>query len=169
MDSIGIQLLRAAATRLEGLAVRGADRAADMEVFMFGPDVTFTPRHLPSRVVPRFGIHVQCAWRIVHQHRVVVGSADYFEVTNPDPAGDDPIARRSKFLQAFFAQTKRSIASATATDVGDLAVAFSDGTTLDVFVDSASGDNECYRLTEIEGPHVIVTGADVRQVSVGSG
>ena len=147
------------AGKLLGQMLRGVDRAADMAIVMFGPDVTYTPRPLPPRDIPRFGLHIQCSWRISHGSSVIVGSADAYDPEAP-PNSDTwaPVfARAAEVLADGTAIVRRVAASAN----GDLRVELSSGYRIEVFVDGSKRDAEMYRILVVDGGDAVVFGNEV--------
>jgi hypothetical protein len=69
---------------LIGAPLWAAHRAADMATFQFGE------RHPATNLLGRacevgdFALHVQCAWRIVRQNRILVASDDLYFPSNYD-------------------------------------------------------------------------------------
>ena len=157
--------IRRAASWLVGLTLREPDRTLEMEMFEFGPDVEINPRRGGSRLVPRFGIHAQCPWRIVRDGRIEVAYSDY-DHPDPDDPSLEPWAFRDAQMRAFFVSgSPRTVASVEVTVVGDLRVVFSDGSHLELFVDQSRADQECYRLHDVLADHVVVMGGPTVEVT----
>jgi hypothetical protein len=120
-------------------------RAADMAEIGFGPTETMEGRRGP-REVSSFILHVQCAWRIVRDGRVIVGSLDYnFPpiASEIDPIDFEPRnARRNlrdDLEQAFLAHLDgpHLVGSVEGRSTGDIRIVFADGCAFETFVWSA--------------------------------
>jgi hypothetical protein len=149
--------VRRAASWLIGMTLREPDRTLEMEMFEFGPDVEIHPRRGGPKLVPRFGIHAQCPWRIVRDGQIAVAYSDY---DSPDPADPNmaPWAFRDTQMRTFHAAVTRTVAGVDVSDLGDLKVRLSDGSFIELYVDQSRGDQECYRVHDVLGDHVVVMG-----------
>ncbi len=153
---------------LVGQPLIGSARAADMEMFSFG-ELVMTPagRRTPRQLAGRYGLHVQCPWRIVRAGSLTVGYDDLREPRS-DLAEDvefDPneleMTLRDELLASFHRERKdrpRLVAAVAATDVGDLRITFDDGCVLDVFPDMAAARREHWRFMDQQGGHMVVGG-----------
>src|SRR5689334_17164863 len=74
---------------LIGLPLQHAGRAADMEMFHFGDLQPVAGRH-GIAMVGEYRLHVQCAWRIASDARIIVASRDrYYPAGDPYAKADD--------------------------------------------------------------------------------
>ena len=161
-----------------GMPLWGASRAADMEMFAFGekhnvPDIR-RGKQVGTREVGDYALHVQCAWRIAGPKGIVVGSTDRFYAAGDNPYykldevdwEDRPGENRSdEHRTAFFEERKDSpliVQEVWADSVGSIALALSDGYTLEVFPHN-SLEREHWRLFQpaTDEPHFVVTGAGI--------
>lgn len=71
---------------LIGIPLWSSSRAADLQGFHFGQRRTVTAGGR-TKEVGEYVLHIQCAWRIRHGNRVIVGSRDLY---NPPHESDDP-------------------------------------------------------------------------------
>ncbi len=150
--------VRRAASWLLGQPVRGPFRTLEMERFEFGPDVEFTMRRTGPQQAPRFAIHAQCPWRIARAGQVLVAYSD-FDAPNPEAPDPEPWAFRDARMQALHAAgPNRVVVSVAVSDLGDLSVVLSDGATIELFVDQSRSAEECYRVLDRLGDHVVVMG-----------
>jgi hypothetical protein len=76
-------------TDLAGLELTIARLAADMRVFGFGPVV---PHPNGRGTIATYALHVQCAWRITQDDRIVTGDGDLYNYVGPgqEPDGWEP-------------------------------------------------------------------------------
>jgi hypothetical protein len=145
-------------------------RAADMEMFSFGQFIVRPKRRRhPSRVVTRFGLHVQCPWRIVCSGSLIVGYGDLREPRSDLPEAEaedfDPneleTTLREELLEAFHrerAHRPRHVTALAASEVGDLRIILDDGCAIEVFPDSTAASREHWRFMDELGGHFVVGG-----------
>jgi hypothetical protein len=145
-------------------------RAADMEMFSFGQLIVKPRRRRPpSRLVTRFGLHVQCPWRIVRSGSLIVGYGDLSEPRSdlPEAEADDfdpnelGTTLREELLEAFHRerqQRPRLVTAVAASEVGDLRVMLDDGCVLEVCPDVAAASREHWRFMDFLGGHFVVGG-----------
>jgi len=155
MDKAVVGIVKA----LEGLSLWGATRAADMEMLDFGDRFTREFRTGP-RTVGEYALHLQSAWRITSDGRVVVGARDHWWPRSgvvdvdfdPDNLGS---TRRDELIVAFLAhgESAHRVKAAAIDDHPDLRLAFADGCELEVWADiggrKVQGEEapaECWRL-----------------------
>jgi uncharacterized iron-regulated protein len=156
--------MQLAASQLVGLLVRGRSRAAEMEMFLFGPDVETTHARRGSRRGPRFSIHVQCSWRLVRRGRILVASGDSILAESSAVEGDIWAARDAA-LEEVLARDRDFVVSAAVSGLGDLILRFSDGSVLEIVIDRSRPESECFRITDRVGPHVVAMGGGAVVVS----
>lgn len=157
-----IDRLSLSAGRLVGLELRGSKRALDMEMFRFGPDVAWRDPRGNVRTLARFALHIQCAWRIVASGALVVASSD--QAPNAlTSSGRNRFAFRSARLALYLQSAERHVTATRVNETGDLIAQFSDGSSLEVFVDRSTAD-ESYRLIDAEGGDLVVTGVGIEVV-----
>jgi hypothetical protein len=61
---------------LVGLPMWGSGRAVDMEMFQFGARLPSMDRHGRPTERGGFALHVQCAWHIARDGKVIIASGD---------------------------------------------------------------------------------------------
>jgi hypothetical protein len=149
-----------------GMAMIGSHRAADMEMFEFRTLEAHPTRDAAQRRVVEYGLHVQCPWRIVRGHQVIVGYDDLRvpATDQVDEAEFDPnelgTTLREELLAAFFAERKARppvVIAQTIRSTGDLTLDFDDGCALEAFADASGGppDREYWRLMIVGGEHFV--------------
>jgi hypothetical protein len=156
---------------LNGKALWRCLRAADMAMFDFGKRRASLDFWGNPREVGDLALHVQCAWRITQDDRVLVGSndlyypADYDENNARSPEFDwerDP-NRRDKLLASMFENgTKEFLVQKVEVGLaGSLHIALSGNLFLEVFPnDSLTGEH--WRLFEPDKKgHFVVTGSGI--------
>ncbi|KUO03402.1 hypothetical protein AQJ67_16970 [Streptomyces caeruleatus] len=123
---------------LTGTVVHSVGRAVDMGVVEFhGPDGE------------EIMVHMQCPFRIVHDSRIVLGSADmrYAQKGAGEQAFDEfrmiYDARATK-INKILGQLHPSVTGVTGGESGELTVAWEQGFRLEVFPD-CSGNIEAWR------------------------
>lgn len=143
---------------LVGSTLRTGGRAADMQAFTF-----ITPDRR------EFVLHLQCPWRIVTDHRVVVGFSDFWRqaaADTPKSAYDNALGgsrwrdlQEAEFFRQF-AERDRVVQRASADAFGGFTLVFGGAFRLEIFVDAtpASHDEmEFWRLFENHGAHAVVS------------
>ena len=143
-------------------------RAADMEMFSFGdPAIPDQMRDGSNRLVSRYGLHVQCPWRIVCSGLLTVGYGDIREPKTGTAwdADFDPnelgTTLREELLEGFYRarQDRPSIVTGvTAQEIGDLRITLDDGCVLEVFSHAAAASREHWRFMDMLGGHLVVLG-----------
>src|SRR5215469_12834765 len=100
---------------LIGIPLWSSGRAADLEWFHFGQRRTVTARDR-TKEVGEYALHIQCAWRIRHGDRVVIGSRDlyYPREESVDPVEDfdwdvQGANRRDKRIAELFQNETRQL------------------------------------------------------------
>lgn len=146
--------------RIVGAAYRGSSRVGGMEIFEFGTDVAWTNRYGEAEQRPRFELHVQSPWRIVVGNRVAVASGD-IEIAPSGSAIDEYAARSDRLLSAFPVATPRSVVQTLSPGHGDAVLTFSDGSVLEIFVDTSMEDREAYWIGDFAEGSVYVRGRGV--------
>ncbi len=130
------QQVIAALSRIIGLPLTAARRAADMRTFQFGK------LHPVDRgSVGDFALHVQCPWRIEGPHGIVTGRLDLWQpVEENAPFDDNWDYEKSPNLQdarqeVWFAHNKTSLVvkSVDADEFGGAVIGFDQGFVLRLF------------------------------------
>ncbi len=104
------QQVLAALSRIIGLPLTAARRAADMRMFHFGE-----LRPVDRGSVADFALHVQCPWRIEGADGIVTGRSDFWEPMVDGPPFDHALDyEKSPNLQdvrldSWFADNKQSL------------------------------------------------------------
>ena len=120
-------------------------RAADMADIGFGPERVIETGLGPHQV-NEFILHIRCAWRVVAEGRILVGSSDlYFPPLSSDIAADDFDAGTAKrtlrddLVDALLAHREgpHIVAKVVGSSTGDLRLEFDDGCALETFASSA--------------------------------
>lgn len=149
---------------LTGEPFWGSARAADMEMFAFGPKISVRDRHGRDVMKSEFGLHVQCPWRLERDAAIVVGSWDLYVLAS----GGEPESnfdwqaqgsnRRDVLLEGFFRKWTPSVERVEASAVGDLSLFLTQGFRLAVFPVASAGQSEHWRLLRVasEDPHVVL-------------
>jgi hypothetical protein len=152
---------------LIGLPLIGSHRAADMECFSFGEEVVPWSRRGRTGLKSRYGLHVQCPWRIVRSGAIVTGYGDIGEPNSTvgDAPDFDPNevgqTLREELLEAFYLERR----GVEATDLGDLRVLLDGDCTLEMFPDMSTSaaaftstvpTAEHWRFLDAFGEHLVV-------------
>ena len=154
---------------LVGKTLWGCTRAADLASFAFGTRGEVPSSQGGTRAVAEFALHVQCAWRICLEDRVVVGSRDLYYPAGyggenreipPDFDWDRDPNRCDKLIRSLFEDGKRLfvVEAVEVGTAGSLHIELGNGFCLDVFPDDSLND-ERWRLFRpgVAGPHFVVT------------
>ncbi len=153
---------------LRGKPLWGCLRAADMATFSFGDRKQSVDWKGRPRIVGDWALHVQCAWRIRQNDRVVVGNVDLYYPAEYEPGAtvpedfdwDTQPNRRDKLLDTFFDNGNRSLVvqEIEVDGAGALRIALSDDHFLEILPNDSIGD-ECWRFFEAgkNKPHLVVT------------
>lgn len=158
---------------LVGRPLWACGRAADMATFAFGQRRKVPDRHGGEREVGDYALHVQCAWRITRDDRVVVGNrdlyypADYRDVSEeipPEFNWDRSPNRRDRLLRSLFESNVRgfTVEAVEVRAAGGLQVMLVDGLRLDVLPHD-SLNHEHWRLFRpgVDAPHFVLTGSGI--------
>jgi hypothetical protein len=158
---------------LVGMPMSGCWRAADMQVFEFGP----AKKHLNRRGEEVEGrdvrLHVQCRWRLVDGSRILFARDDLLRPANDDVPIDEfdwdkddsalDVAQRKWFEDHRAASLK--VAQVAGDAYGGCRIQLEGGLTLELFpCDSNRGEySERWRLLghRPDGSHFVVTGYGV--------
>lgn len=143
---------------LIGSSLWDSTRAADLEMFSFGPQKTVTKFSGRSVVVGTHALHIQCAWRFLRNGTPVVASQDLCcpaDKSRLEPLDAPPFDwekepnKRDQLLSALFVHGKKSfeLLAIESAQAGQLRFEFDSGLTLDVFP-TGSGSAEQWRLFE---------------------
>lgn len=127
---------------LIGRSLWKAHRSLDLHAFHFGERLLRRRRDGERAEVGRFALHVQCAWRLVANGGVFVGSRDRFELDETWVIACDQKLERLVQLH----RDSVAIAAVSATLAGAFQLAFDNGDLLQVFPDGSAG--ESWRLVE---------------------
>lgn len=155
-------------SEIGGLALRGAARAADMQMFEFGPLVSDVAARSGTDI-GAIGLHVQCPWRIRLDGQILVASGDLEIPTSSTPLDSDAFdpneigtTLRDERIDEFLAGEPRMVTDVEASVSGDLAIRFGERFTLEVFVErswDSREPRESWRLLFIDSdrPHIVMT------------
>jgi hypothetical protein len=169
-DSLRIE---AALQPLAGLPLWRSTRAADMQCFHLGAEVTsiskFGPRKGQAFTHGEYALHVQCGWRIVGPNGIVVGWSDLYLAAGPDPYAKsddwdwDPqgASRRDERVAAWLDGRVHVVERVLADPLGGCVLLFAGGFSLEI-LPTSSHDGEYWRLLGAAAmPHFVVTGAGI--------
>jgi hypothetical protein len=156
---------------LAGKRLWGFRRAADLAVFHFGARRVVSDRGSLLEVGD-YALHLQCAWRIVRDETVLVGSGDVYyppESVNGERAESFDWDRgpnlRDLRLSALFEETQQGflVSRAQAENAGSFEISFELGLALQVFPDDSVQEHEHWRLfvPDSDKPHFVVTGTGI--------
>ena len=153
---------------LIGQPLWASGRAADLEWFEFGSRVTVKDSRGETKQVGEYALHLQCAWRIRCNGKVVVASRDLYyppEETEERPADFNWDVqggnRRDRLVSALFQHESRKflVHKVEAGEAGSCTIFFEDDYALEVFPDdSLSGEHWRLFKPYTEAPHFVVTG-----------
>jgi hypothetical protein len=151
---------------LTGQPLWGLGRAVDLAWFQFGSRRLVKTFRGETKEVGDYALHVQCAWRIRREDKVIVGRGDIF---SPPEETDEPLPedfdwqkgnRFDTVVSSLFEQTKDFVVSGVeAGDAGTLTITLDHGLMIEVFPhDSLQGEH--WRLFEPskDKPHFVVSG-----------
>ena len=152
------QSLTASLAVLTGQRLAGIGRAATMGIFEFGSDVA--PQPGGSSATPRaeFALHVQCAFRITRNGRVVLGSNDQSWIYGVNQGSMYDV--RAGAIDSSLANVPYLIVDEVCVmRIGDISIRLSDGVEIQVFVDS-SRPTENWRFIHRPGRHTVFPADD---------
>jgi len=135
--------------KLIGLPLWSIGRAADLEWFAFGTERREIPlRNGNSKIVGDYALHIQCAWRFRHKHKILFAHHDRFY-----PAGDDPykdllefdwdkpganqLDQRAEQLMQAYEESHLVEQQVKVEETGDLSIELNDGYFLEAFPDNS--------------------------------
>jgi hypothetical protein len=156
-------------------------RAANMQVFEFGPMKKFVNRKGEEVEGGDLKLHVQCRWRMVDGTRILFGRDDLLRPANERIPLDDfdwdkddsilDVVQREWFVQ--HRKAPMHVVSATGDDYGGCRIDLEDSVSLEVFpCDSDRGEySEHWRLLghRSDGSHFVITGCGVEEDTEPSG
>ncbi len=157
---------------LVGMPLWGSPRAANMQMFQFGRQIDDVTRNGKAVLIGEYGLHVQCAWRIVQVATIVVAASDRYLAAGDDPYKDyedfdsveqpNLLDERITALFAAWAANPLVVESVEADMVGGLRIALTRQYMLDVFPSDSLG-REHWRLlpNRPKRDHFVVTGQDI--------
>jgi hypothetical protein len=161
-----------ATTVLKGKVLWRCLRAADMATFDFGERRKSYDSQGKPREVGELALHVQCAWRVTRDDRVLVGNRDLYYPADYRYGGETPVGfnwerdptLRDKLIHSIFQNAGQELVveSIEVYEAGGLHIVFREGACLDVLpCDSVS--DEHWRLFEPDKdtPHFVVTGGGI--------
>jgi hypothetical protein len=153
---------------LMGLPLNSMARAADMEMFDFGRSREITTRKGQKKTVGEWVLHVQCAWRLTHSNRVVIGRNDLYyppgdphaelEGWSPVMNGDNSrLDEITKQLLAAWSTSPPVVDGVCADALGGFRLSFTNGYVLEVWPHN-SVDGEDWRVfqPQRDTPHFVV-------------
>jgi hypothetical protein len=145
--------VREAALQLLGMPLGETWRAANMQIFEFGPGREGTNRRGQLIRLPDWALHVQCAWRLLCGGALFVGSADlqYPADREADPLKEfdwdnEPDRRSAILLNVINGTTRLAVREVDLLEAGTLDLTLSDSYRLQVFPDSSYPETEHWRL-----------------------
>ena len=157
---------------LVSLPLWALGRAADLAWFEFGSRRSVKGSKGVEKEVGDYALHVQCAWRITHGEKVVVGRGDIFcmpeESAEPTPADFD-WQKGNKFdrIAANLLQNESRqlvVRSVNAGEVGSFSIVLEDGYKLEAFPhDSESGEHWRFFKPYTAEPHLVFSGRGLQQ------
>jgi hypothetical protein len=158
---------------LVGRSLWNSTRAADLASFQFGQRRELPGSFGRTRTVGEYALHVQCAWRIAREDRVIVGShdlrypanyTDTSQAVDPDFDWDrDPNGRDSLLASLFENGAKQFLVEAvTVGSAGLLHLRLADSLCFDIMPDD-SIRREQWRFfqPDVEAPHLVVTSSGI--------
>jgi len=140
---------------LIGLPLTRTTRAANMECLKFGT-VYRADKDGNEHNVGEFALHLQCPWRLTHEHEMIVGSGDLYQRADETAEYNENYDYfefnenlRDVKLNKLIKDKTITIISAQADTFGGLEICFDNNITLTVFPNIASkADNENWRLID---------------------
>ena len=153
-----------------GMPMWSIGRAADLEWFQFGMQRPAPTHKGGIKTVGEYALHVQCAWRIISLHGIVVASRDRYYPAGDnldedllqfdwDRPGVNRCDERVSILMEKYKETPLVVEAIEADSIGSLQIILSDGYALQIFPDD-SLEGEYWRLFQpsMEKEHFVVTG-----------
>ena len=162
--------------KLKGLKLRDVTRAANLISLGLGETISITRRG-NTEESPEFALHIQCAWRLSTDSKIVVASQDLFvprsDWTEEDEDFEWDIPGNNRFDERIkdFLKTADGnlvIIEVQVDSLGGLKILMSDSFVLEVFPDSSyeSEDWEFWRFfnRRQNSPHFVVSGNGIEYV-----
>ena len=146
-------------------------RCGGMGDFGFGEDVLFTNFRGETRLVSKYGLHLQCAFRLVDSKNILLANLDMYTNNSKtewtedfawDICGANYYDEQTEKLMIEVSKKNIIVTKIEANLYGDLKIEFSNGWILDVFVNESS-DEECWRFLKMDNdsPHLVITGKGI--------
>ena len=158
---------------LIGESINDSWRAANMQMFGFGPMHKFVNRKGDEDEGSDLNLHIQCRWRIVDGTRILFGSDDLLRPADEEiPVDDFDWDKNDSVLdvvqRTWFAKRHSEplcVMAVTGDDYGGFRLELEGGVVLEVFpCDSDRGEySEYWRLLghRSDGYHFVITGYGV--------
>ena len=146
-------------------------RCADMGDFGFGEDTAFTDIRGITRLVSKYTLHLQCAFRLVNPQKIVLtnldiykenSAAEWSEDFNWDILGANLYDEQAQKCSELFSENAVYVVKVNAGKYGDVQITLSNNYVLEIFVNRSS-DDECWRFLEYgtEKEHFVITGQGI--------
>ena len=159
---------------LINMRLKDIGRSADLEWFVFNVYELLESNRKDEQLHAEYTLHAECAWRIVDQDGIVVGSRDRYYRAGLDPyldiiefewdvPGSNRCDERINNLRKSRADKPLIVLSIEADNYGGLRIRFSDEFTLELFPDD-SLEGEYWRFFRLNSSssHFVVTGKGVK-------
>lgn len=157
---------------LIGKPIWGKYKALDLDAFQFGAVLMLPNRKGEMDEVGEYRLHIQCAWRITHSHRIVVASRDRYSPAGDQDnfpedfdwqTGENRLEERISLLFGKHREDPLVVEAIQADEVGGVTIVLNEGYVLDIFPDD-SLEGEYWRFfpsIREQGKHFVVSDAGV--------
>ncbi len=158
---------------LVGMPLSGSHRAADLQGFMFGKQIESVKRDGYVVMSGEYGLHIQCAWRIVQGATIAVASHDLYYAAGDDPykghedfdwdvEGANRCDERIAALFATWTYDPPVVEAVEADIVGSLRISLTQQYTIGIFpFDSLEGEHWRLLPNSPKRNHFVVTGKGI--------
>lgn len=169
--------IQTALTKLIGLDVAAAHRAADMRMFHFGAMRPAAPSRILSRVnkprgtVGEFALHIQCPWRLETENEILTGRSDLWEpIQESDEFCHDEWDyekdgnKQDHVISTFFSTDHKEVVESLDVQLhGQFVLMLSGGCKLAVFPSGAVSEDWRFFRPNTNDSHLVVSGGMIER------
>lgn len=161
--------------KLIGLKLQYAGRASNLFWLGFG-EMVLVKRRKGTELLAEYSLHIQCAWRITKENKILVASRDFYYPRSDsdeeidsfdwDVQGNNRFDEKIKNLMEDV-KGKLIVEGIDSDDIGGLKVYLSEKYVLEAFPDESDDDedSEFWRFFNMkdDSPHFVVEGNGIQR------
>lgn len=148
---------------LDGLILHPVGSVADMLWVHFGAPKLVPDHYGELREVGEWALHLQCPWRFIQNHRVILASSDFYYAETGEPldtnSGSQSVFQKNaERLNLWIESNKVRVSSVTYSEAGAFDLIFTDDLKLTVMPSQSENiTNESWLLFKpyVDEPHIV--------------